>query len=246
MERKVTRQAAFTNAKARVLAEVKVNKEAAFQTVAAFVVCSIEGKHYHGVTNKADRQSIIKRTMIRADMSNGKAAAYSKVVEVLMTELVAKFGQPDGAELSPFWAAWRDAESVEVLERGVRQFMDNYAKADTLGQLCDACGVAYGSNKTAAKNKEALAKLRGKGTAQAKAKPAPQTKATTANTASQTSAKPAPEQQVTEDAPTKEQVLAMLLDLDPNDAAWVMDAYQAAAAHVAKDVTPATPAQIAA
>lgn len=221
MERKELFAAVIKHAGQMAATEVTSAFERAKETIAAFVVVAHEARFSARMTTKDERQTAIKKEMLRHNMSNGKASAYAKIADHIAMNMVTRYGQPDAAEgQNGFWVAWGEATTAPALCQIAATYLAEHVPGDKIGEIADACGVAYGGTKTEQANSKALAKLRRpKGPAGVARKAAPAA------------------EEAEPEALNREQVFAAFLALSGEDQAWFVDRIDAVRAHVARDVS---------
>ena len=118
------------------------------EIVAAYIVLAIALNIFHQ-PSLADRQTSIKQMMLVDEISNGAAAAYSKVAERIMSSIVLANGTPHRNGIGKFWTSWRSATSVTVREMIILEQISHIISkhnATNFGKLCAVWKISYGNN----------------------------------------------------------------------------------------------------
>lgn len=162
MERKFGISATLANSAAFQAAEIAGHFTLACQTFAAYVVMSIEVKHFapHGqrIGNQDTLRTFIKKDMLLNGKSNDTGAKHSQIVQWLFKSLIETYGAPDNAEVSEFWQTYLDAETAESATGHILTYIKSF-DTNAIGELYAGLSYAVTGNVVDVSNKKELARL---------------------------------------------------------------------------------------
>ena len=113
----------------------------------AYIVLVFD-RRWHRRGTSAWRTGEIKAEMISRQWSNGKAAAYSKLVESLASELTKAHGSSIFSAKSDFWKHWEASSDFSckshLVHSFVRDFLAEY-RINAIKGLCMRFDIHYGN-----------------------------------------------------------------------------------------------------